>query len=366
MSATTDHHLLILSDSLGPGGAERQLTLLATHMPPDWKVTVFSLADGYFGGILRDGGIDLVVAPRAFRFDPRPLMKVGAFVRESRPDIVHSWGHMVCMAADPVCRAMGIPHIAGVIRRGSVHTLRARWPQLASRFGDVALANSSAGLKAFGVPERRGRVLPNGIAPERLERPLPAKRPTDPFRIVMAATMDARKDYATLIAAVRMLHQDGACPVQATALGDGPLLDQYRDAASDLVAAGIMEFPGRVPEVMDHYDRAHAGILVSAPGWGEGISNSIMEYMTAGLPVVATEAGGNPELVIEGTTGFLVPPRDVTALADRLRRLRDDRGLAARMGMAGRRRIEEEYSCEAMVNKAVAIYGEVMAMKRSS
>ncbi len=365
MQSAENKHLLLLSDSLGPGGAERQLALLATYMPPPWRVTVFSLSDGYFGEVLRQAGIELVVEPRAFRFDLSPLWKVSRFVRALKPDVVHSWGHMVCMAADPACRLAGIPHVAGVIRRGSVHTLRARWPQLASRFGDVALANSAAGLKAFGVPDHRGRVLPNGIAPERLERQPAADRPAAPFRVVMAATTDARKDYPTLIRAVRMLHQDGSGPVRATVLGDGALLDVYREQASDLIAAGVMEFPGRVPEVLDHFDEAHVGVLVSARGWGEGISNSIMEYMTAGLPVVATDAGGNPEIVVEGKTGFLIPAEDVGALADRLRRLRDDRELAAGMGMAGRRRIEKHYSCAAMVDRAAAIYYEVMAMKGS-
>ncbi len=357
--------VLLVCDSLGGGGAERQLALLATHLAAPWQVTVISLGGGIYADVLREAGIELIMIPRRFRFDPSPLLAMSRAIRDLRPEVVHSWGHMACMAADPVCRIMRIPHVAGVIRRGSIHSLRGRLPQLASRFGDIALANSRAGLEAFGVPARRGRVLHNGFAPERLERPPAVRRPGEPFHVVMAATMDDRKDYPSLIEAVRRLADETPVRVKATALGGGSSLGKYRGLAEDLIQAGIMEFPGRVDEVMEYLDQAHVGVLLGVAGWGEGISNSIMEYMAAGLPVIATDAGGNPELVVHGETGFLIPPGDVDGLVRHLRDLSEDRERASAMGRAGRSRIEREFSVAAMLDRIGEIYEEVIAMKRS-
>ena len=92
------------------------------------------------------------------------------------------------------------------------------------------------------------------------------------------------------------------------------------------------------------------------PSLSEGLSNTLLESMAAGAPVVATNVGGNPEVVQEGSTGFLVPPRDPDALADRICRVLNDRSLAARLGEAGRRRVVEHFSMERMLRDTERLY----------
>ena len=92
----------------------------------------------------------------------------------------------------------------------------------------------------------------------------------------------------------------------------------------------------------------------------EGLSNSIMEYMACGLPVVATDSGGNPEIVSDGCTGLLVPPRDSQAVVDALRLLMNEPESARRLGDTGRERIRSEFSVDAMVRKTVAVYESVI------
>jgi len=268
------------------------------------------------------------------------------------------------MAADVYCRAKGIPHVAGVIRRGTVYSLRGWMPRLASRLGDLALGNSQAGLTAFGVHESRGRVLHNGFDPDRLAKARLADAPAEPFHLVMAATMDDRKDFPGFIAAVRRLKDRLPLPVKATALGGGPRLEECRTAAADLIADGVMALPGRVDEPMDFFADAHVGVLLGVKGWGEGISNSIMEYMAAGLPVVCSDSGGNPELVLDGQTGFLIAPEDLESLVDRLGHLANDPDLAQSLGAAGRLRIETEFSVPTMTTHATRIYEEAIAKKK--
>jgi glycosyltransferase involved in cell wall biosynthesis len=92
----------------------------------------------------------------------------------------------------------------------------------------------------------------------------------------------------------------------------------------------------------------------------EGLSNSIMEYMALGLPVVCGDGGGNPELVLDGVTGFIVPPNDPGALAERLQYLRDHEAERRVMGAAGKARILGEFSVETMVDRMLRVYTEAM------
>jgi glycosyltransferase involved in cell wall biosynthesis len=213
------------------------------------------------------------------------------------------------------------------------------------------------------VSADRGRVLYNGFAPERLDRAGRGDRPDSPFHIVMAATMDDRKDFPTFLAAVRRLREVLPFPVRATALGGGPNLDSWRAIASDLIEDGTVCFPGRVDEVLNYLADAHVGVLLAVPGWGEGISNSIMEYMAAELPVVCTNAGGNPELVIDGATGILIEPGDVDALVASLVSLAENRDRSEAMGQAGKLRIETVFSVQTMIANAIGIYEEAIALK---
>ena len=100
------------------------------------------------------------------------------------------------------------------------------------------------------------------------------------------------------------------------------------------------------------------GVLCSET---EGLSNAILEYMACGLPVVATNVGGNPELVVEGETGFLYAPGDVEGLAKALGRLLADPALAARLGAAARARFETRFGLRRMVDETVAVYERALA-----
>jgi glycosyltransferase involved in cell wall biosynthesis len=364
LQKTGTKRVLMIADSLGGGGAERQLALLTLSLPEPWQASVFSLGGGIYAERIKASGVDLTMSARRYRADLAPFFALWRTLESTRPDVVHSWGYMACFAADPWCRWRGVPHVAGVIRRGAVYSVRGRFPGLASRLGNLALANSEAGLTAFGVPESRGRVLYNGIADDRLARAPRPRAAAGDFHVTMAATMDDRKDFPALIAAVRQLRAELPYPVRATLLGDGPCRAAWREAAADLEAAGALSFPGRVDEVLDHLADAHAGVLLAVPGWGEGISNSIMEYMAASLPVIATDSGGNPELVVPDETGLLVAAGDGAGVVAALRRLAGDREQAAAMGAAGRRRVEDVFSVSAMVRRAQAIYEEAIALKR--
>jgi glycosyltransferase involved in cell wall biosynthesis len=114
-----------------------------------------------------------------------------------------------------------------------------------------------------------------------------------------------------------------------------------------------------------HRDDARALLaeadVVALPSWTEGLPLAVLEAMTQARPVVATLVGGTAEVVVDGETGLLVPPRDPEALAQAIERLLADPTLRRRLGEAGRRRVEERFSLDAMTRRVLAIYDEVVS-----
>jgi glycosyltransferase involved in cell wall biosynthesis len=104
---------------------------------------------------------------------------------------------------------------------------------------------------------------------------------------------------------------------------------------------------------------AACDVFVLSSDW-EGMPNAVLEAMGAGLPVVATAVGGTPDVVVDGVTGLLVPAADPAALAAVLERLIGDPGLRQRMGEAGRRRVEQRFSAQRMVERTQSLYERVL------
>ena len=108
----------------------------------------------------------------------------------------------------------------------------------------------------------------------------------------------------------------------------------------------------------------HCIDLFVLPSRWEGLPNVVLEAMAAGKPVVATEVGGIPELVVQGVTGVLVPPQDVHALAEAIKALLADEPRALTMGAAGRERVQRHFSIGAMMAKTEALYRELLKQKK--
>ena len=355
----------MLADSLGNGGQERQLSLLAARLPSDWEPRVWAMGDGVFEARLRDSGLAVTVRERRFSLDPLPAVMLWPALRWWRPDVVHAWSWMSALAAAPMCRALGIPLVNGMIRRGNVDPDHTGLRRLGMAWATLIVANTYAGLRAWGVSPVKGRVVHNGFDESRLavvkER---RKWDGEAFTVVMTGRMAPEKDFDLLIKVARRLsHHSGGW--QFVLVGDGPDRPRLQRAARGLVDAGVVSFPQPGLEVLDVVGQADVGVLMSNPKLHyEGISNSIMEYMALGLPVVCSDGGGNPELVLDGMTGFIVPPADGASLGERLIYLRSHRDECAAMGAAGRARVLTEFSVATMVDRMLDVYAEAMTVNR--
>ena len=355
----SEGRVLLLADALNQGGAERQLSLLARWMPKEWSPTVWASSGGFFEGELRGWGVSVRVYEKLFPGDPLAMLDLATCIADEQPDVVHAWGWMSAMWALPACRISGTPLISGFVRMGTppLHLRKGRLMMKVAGYGDRVIANSAAGLSSWGIPKNRGRVVPNGFDPHRLPRPGDRRERTGPFTVVMSANISPLKDHGTMTAALRLL-LDRGFDVRFLALGDGPGMPALRRETADLLASGALVLPGRVPDVMPFLLEADAGLLLSSRG--EGCSNSIMEYMAASLPTVCTGEGGNPELVTDGVTGFLVLPDAPEEVASRLEVLAGNGEMARDMGRRARLRLEEDYSVETMVRRTVEVYRELL------
>jgi glycosyltransferase involved in cell wall biosynthesis len=145
--------------------------------------------------------------------------------------------------------------------------------------------------------------------------------------------------------------------VEFLLVGDGPLRNQYKEMAQNIGIKEKVHFLGERPDVPAILSHLAVSVLSST---SEGFSNVILESMAAGRPVIATKIGGSPEIVVDGVTGYLVPPGDSLAMAEAITELLQDPDKARAMGSAGRKVVKEKFTVETMVKKYEELYASLL------
>jgi glycosyltransferase involved in cell wall biosynthesis len=169
------------------------------------------------------------------------------------------------------------------------------------------------------------------------------------------------KGHDTFLAAAALV-AEGLPGARFLLVGHNTDSERMRDA---IVRAGVADrvtaagYRADVPRIISALD-----VSVNAARAGEGLSGAVRESLAAGLPVVATDVGGNRELVRDGETGLLVPPDDPPALAAAIGKLLSDPELAARLGAAGARLVRESLTVDRMVDETERLYRRVLAEAR--
>jgi glycosyltransferase involved in cell wall biosynthesis len=301
----------------------------------------------------------------------------GRSLRRHGTQILHTYGFYPNVFAIPAARLAGVPVTIGSIRDiGDIWTSRQHAVQKQClRLADHVVVNAEAikrDLLLRGYDAGRLTVIPNGIDCERFRLPVDGEAVRREWNIpvgapvvgVLARLMRIKGHETFLQAAALIAARDP--DVRFAIVGDTKLDHEYREELKRLSTRLGLDhrviFTGfrlDIPELL-----AALTIAVSPSMGLEGLSNSLLESMAAGLPVVATRVGGSPEIIEDGVSGLLVPPRDPEALAGAISRLLHDKSLAKNLGQAARRRVFARYSLARAVASTEQLYEELLHARR--
>lgn len=363
--------------ALNVGGLERVVLRLIERTARDrFTPVVCALQEpGALAEELARLDVPLVVVPRRPGLDPGLPVRLAAWLRREGIRLVHTHNpgpHLYGALATGLARAASL---AGRPGPRLVHTKHGRnYPrnrrkvlvnQIASALTDrIVAVSDDARAVAIDVeridPAKVVTIL-NGVDTD-VFRPGEAGAararlgvPASGYHVGCVARLSPEKDHATLLAAFARL-REARPDAHLTLIGDGALRPELERQAALLGIAGAVTLAGArgdVAEVLPAFD------VFALASLTEGISLTLIEAAAAGLPIVATRVGGNPEILREGETGLLVPPGDPDALAAALAAMAD-RADRAEMGLRGRARIIERFGVDRMARAYEALYAEVL------
>lgn len=360
--------VIMLIDSLVKGGRERRLLelLKSYSQQKDIEVSLvlFSNKSRVHYPEVYDLNIPIYFLERKPKKDPRVFYRFYNICKKEQPDIIHSWGIMTTIYAIPAAKMLGVKLINACIADApddmGFFDKRYFRASLTFPFSDMIIGNSNAGLEAYQVPSKKGHCVHNGFDFTRVsdlkdKEEIRQQYKIKPGKLVgMVGAFFDRKDYDTYIkAAIKYLEYQN--DTTFLCIGDGPNIDHYKAMVPEKFRDRIL-FLGMIHQVESVVNIFDIGVLST---YTEGISNSVMEYMVLGKPVIVTDGGGTKELVMDGETGFLVPQRDPDALFEKLKYMTSRPELCIEMGQKGKDRIYEYFTIERMEKEYRDLYQTV-------
>jgi len=369
LSESANPGVFLMVESLKTGGSERQFVALSRCLDQNqFRVKLGCIqARGAFLGGLDVESFPLGGSLYGFR-SWKTRMRLRRHLRDQRIAIAHAIDFYANLTLVPSARLAGVPVVIGSQRQlGDLLTpLQSRAQRMMFRWCDAVVCNSDAAAKRLiddGLAQSKIAVIRNGLAPEAFESAVSAlpRRPGW-VRVGMIARMNsAAKNHSLLLRAAARICGT-ASQVEFVMIGDGPLRPQLEQDAASLGLGDRVQFLGDRRDIT----AILASLDVTAlPSGSESLSNAVIESMAAGVPVVASRVGGNPEL-LNDERGMLVPAGDESSLAEALLRLVQSESLRIQMGQNCRRFAQENFTIEKMQRKHEALYKELLARKHYS
>jgi len=359
--------VFLMVNTLETGGSERQFVALARSL----DLSSFSL---HLGCIMKKGAFLEDLGPlSSFPLGGslytakslRSRMRLARHLRHHDIAIAHAFDFYTNLVLIPVAKLAGVPVVIGSQRQiGDLLTPLQFWAQtLMFRWCDKVVCNSQAaaeGLRKHGIAEDKLVVIRNGLPPSAFAGTSPALPPVPGLlRVGMIARMNHRvkNQQGFLRAAASVATKFSA--VEFVLVGDGPFRTELERETQSLGLVNQVRFLGDrrdVPAVLASLD------VTVLPSSSESLSNSIIESMAAGVPVVANRVGGNPEL-IGNDRGALVTAGDEAELATAIELLLRDEGLRKRLGRNARAYAQANFTIERMRRNHEELYNSLLERK---
>ena len=353
-------NILYMIDRLTLGGTERQLMRLVENLDRE-RFTPHLCTLGESDLELDVPAIQLAFG--SFR-SPRTLIelqRLASFIREREIAIVQTFFQ------DPFVLGAMVRPLVNVKLVGSFRDLGFwRTPaesikmRMAAPFFSGFVANSEAVKTAFSrsdwISPGRIEVIYNGIDLAGIEPREHSVGGAPVVGIVANLNRPVKRvqDFIEAAARVKSAYPEARFMI----IGDGHLRAELEQLCRERKIEDAVQFIGRVSDPGVYIREFDVGVITSET---EGFCNAIIEYMAHGLPVIATDTGGNPELVTEGENGFLVPAGDPDRLADRIMRLLGDREAAAAIGQVNAAKIRAQFTLDTMIERQSAYYDRLLS-----
>ncbi|MFH1865781.1 MAG: glycosyltransferase [Candidatus Eisenbacteria bacterium] len=369
--------VLYVIGQLGRGGAERQTAELVSHLPRDLFEPVVCCLHGpdVLGEEMEDAGVRVIYLGKKRGVFSGATLRLADIIRRERPAVLHSYLFSANWRSLLAGRLSRVPFLITSVRNVDIHSKSAAiaFEWLLAGLTDRVIANAEAVKDHVSrrhlIPAEKIHVVYNGVALERAEgstggggspetggSPAEAAVTGRGARVAMIASLTPKKDHGTFLEAVRFITLD-APYARFAIVGDGALRAELTDRVESMGLSDVVEFTGARDDIGDILSAIDVSVLTSLK---EGCSNVVLESMAAGRPVVATDVGGNRELIENGVTGYLVPAGDAAGIARHVLELLEDPDLRQRMGAAGRTRVRSRFTAGRMVEDTVAFYLSVL------
>lgn len=354
------------------GGQEiRVLSEMAGMVARGHQLTLLCPGEARIHGEAQTRGIEVQALPVA-RKNLKGLLALRRALSQLNPDVIvthsstDSWLSALATSFGPVAPPLvRIRHISAPVSRN----LASRWlyGSAAARVVTTGESLREALIDSLGLSPSAVVSIPTGIDLKRFA-------PRDRFEVRRQLGLVEQGAIVGIVATLRswkghryLLEAFGGVSdsdVRLVIVGDGPGRDNLHRQAEELGIADRVIMTGNQRDVAPWLSALDVFALPSYAN--EGVPQALMQAQASGLPVISTPVGAIPEIVVDGLTGLLVPPRDVNALRDALERLLGDSELRGRLGAAGLTQARERYSDEVMINRMEAVLSDVLDQQRGA
>jgi glycosyltransferase involved in cell wall biosynthesis len=315
--------------------------------------------------------VELFVVKKWAGADPSLPFRLASVLSEFRPDVIKTceyYDYSFAQLATMLWRGKTINvrgfHVTHPASRKDAVSWKA-FSVLDKLFGRkhyIAIHRSQTRFYCdnYGIREKDVTLIPNGVDLDRFVRVAPRHRNGDTFTVVNVANIKPLKDHITLLKAMVRFDRSSRQPWQLKIAGEDQtgLLPKLKGFAEKNGIAGRVSFLGHVSDVSSILADADAFVLTSKT---EALPISALEAGAASVPCVLTDVGGNPDIVDDGTTGFLFPVGDFDALSGRLLRLASDPALSGAMGQRLREKVTREFAFGTMVERYLTLFERLVA-----